>query len=78
MKIGGIDELPTLAALAHEACALKILQMERQRRGNQTQPLADTARGQSVKTSFDQKPEDRQSMLVRQSTQGDDHIFGFH
>jgi hypothetical protein len=77
-KIGAINELPTLTPVADEACSPKILQMERQRRGDKAQPLADTARRQSLRASFDQEPEDRQPMLVCQGTQGVDYIFGLH
>jgi hypothetical protein len=41
-------------------------------------PLGDSPGGKSVRTRFDQQPEDAQPRLLRQGFEGDDSVARFH
>jgi hypothetical protein len=78
IEVGAVDQLAAFAPSGNEARALKGLEMERQRRGNQADSLRYLAGGKSVWTALDEEPEDREPMLVRERVQSPDYLESSH
>jgi hypothetical protein len=64
--------------LRDESCALQVLQMERQRGRQETDPIANDAGRQAFRTALDEQPINCQPMFVGERAQGGDDGGGFH
>jgi hypothetical protein len=58
-KIDGVKELAADALLRNQAGALKVLQMERQRGRQETDPIANGTGRQPLRAALNQEPVDR-------------------
>jgi hypothetical protein len=70
IKIRAIDELSADALLGKETCALQVLKVESQRRGQKADPFANDAGRQTLRASLNKQAEDSQSVFVRECAQG--------
>ena len=74
-EVRGVDELSPLPALRNQAGALQVLQMERERRRNESDAVCNAAGRKAVGTSGHQQPIDREAVLVCECTEcGDDLV----
>ena len=74
LAIDGVENIPALAARAHQAHALELLEMEGQRRRRDLQGIADRASGLAFRPRTHQPAEDGEPRLLRQRTQGGDDL----
>jgi hypothetical protein len=77
-KISCVKQLPAQAALRNKTRSLQVLQMEREGGGHKSHPACNRAGGEPLRTSLNQQPVYGESMLVGESTQGIDDLWGSH
>jgi hypothetical protein len=76
--VHGVDDLPALARRAQQAGALQLFEVERRIGCADAYTFRDLAGRHPRRSLLHQKPEDRQSVLMRQCGQGGDGLRMLH
>ncbi len=77
-EVGGVEELAAHSPLGEQSGARQVLQVERERRRQQSNTLSDLARRQAFQPGLDQEPKNRQPMLVCKGGEGLDDLGCLH
>jgi hypothetical protein len=73
-----VDQRPALASEGHEVRVFELAQVERQRRGRESEPLADATRRQPFRSGLHKQPENIEPRLVTERNEGGYGFRFFH